>query len=85
MKNLAALLLLGSLGLGGCEFVAGAATGALATGAGMRSTPNGRWIGSKMITAVSASVGESMNVARTRLSAVRSSTETWIALWQVKY
>jgi hypothetical protein len=34
MKNLAALLLLGSLGLGGCEFVAGAATGALATGAG---------------------------------------------------
>ena len=34
MKNLATLLLLGSLGLGGCEFVAGAATGALATGAG---------------------------------------------------
>ena len=34
MKNLAVLLLLGSLGLGGCEFVAGAATGALATGAG---------------------------------------------------
>jgi hypothetical protein len=34
MKNLAGLLLLGSLGLGGCEFVAGAATGALATGAG---------------------------------------------------
>ena len=34
MRNLAALLLLGSLGLGGCEFVAGAATGALATGAG---------------------------------------------------
>jgi hypothetical protein len=34
MKNLATLLLLGSLCLGGCEFVAGAATGALATGAG---------------------------------------------------
>ena len=34
MKNLAILLLLGSLGLAGCEFVAGAATGALATGAG---------------------------------------------------
>ena len=34
MKNLVALLLLGSLGLGGCEFAAGAATGALATGAG---------------------------------------------------
>lgn len=34
MKNIAALLLLGSLGLAGCEFVAGAATGALATGAG---------------------------------------------------
>jgi hypothetical protein len=34
MKNLALLLLLGSLGLAGCEFVAGAATGALATGAG---------------------------------------------------
>jgi hypothetical protein len=34
MKNLAILFLLGSLGLAGCEFVAGAATGALATGAG---------------------------------------------------
>jgi hypothetical protein len=34
MKNLAVLLLLSSLGLAGCEFVAGAATGALATGAG---------------------------------------------------
>ncbi|MPZ77981.1 MAG: hypothetical protein GEU77_15820 [Deltaproteobacteria bacterium] len=34
MKSLATLLLLGCLGLGGCEFVAGAATGALATGAG---------------------------------------------------
>jgi hypothetical protein len=34
MKNLVILLLLGSLGLAGCEFVAGAATGALATGAG---------------------------------------------------
>lgn len=34
MRNLAILLLLGSLGMAGCEFVAGAATGALATGAG---------------------------------------------------
>jgi hypothetical protein len=34
MKTLAAMLLFGSLALGGCEFVAGAATGALATGAG---------------------------------------------------
>jgi hypothetical protein len=34
MKNLTILLLLGSLVLAGCEFVAGAATGALATGAG---------------------------------------------------
>jgi hypothetical protein len=34
MKNLVILFLLGSLGLAGCEFVAGAATGALATGAG---------------------------------------------------
>ncbi len=34
MKPLSILLLLGSLALGGCEFVAGAATGALATGAG---------------------------------------------------
>ena len=34
MKNLAILLLLGSLGVGGCQFAAGAATGALATGAG---------------------------------------------------
>ena len=34
MRNPAALLLLGSLVLGGCQFVGGAATGALATGAG---------------------------------------------------
>jgi hypothetical protein len=34
MRNLLALLLLGSVSLGGCEFAAGAATGALATGAG---------------------------------------------------
>ena len=34
MKALALLLLLGNLVLTGCEFVAGAATGALATGAG---------------------------------------------------
>jgi hypothetical protein len=34
MKSLAALLLLGSLAVAGCEFAAGAATGALATGAG---------------------------------------------------
>jgi hypothetical protein len=34
MKRLILLLLLGNLGLTGCEFVAGAATGALATGAG---------------------------------------------------
>jgi hypothetical protein len=34
MKTLSAFILLGSLGLAGCEFVAGAATGALATGAG---------------------------------------------------
>jgi hypothetical protein len=34
MRTLATLLLLGSLGLGGCEFAAGAAIGALATGAG---------------------------------------------------
>jgi hypothetical protein len=34
MKSFAALLLLGSLALAGCQFAAGAATGALATGAG---------------------------------------------------
>ena len=34
MKALATILLFGSLALAGCEFVAGAATGALATGAG---------------------------------------------------
>jgi hypothetical protein len=34
MKSIATLLLLSSLALTGCEFVAGAATGALATGAG---------------------------------------------------
>jgi hypothetical protein len=40
MKILGTLLLLGSLGLGGCEFVAGAATGALATGAGYEINAN---------------------------------------------
>ncbi|HWP23625.1 MAG TPA: hypothetical protein VNM15_05510 [Candidatus Binatia bacterium] len=34
MKGMASLLLLSALGLGGCEFAAGAATGALATSAG---------------------------------------------------
>jgi hypothetical protein len=34
MKTIAAILLLGSLAMTGCEFAAGAATGALATGAG---------------------------------------------------
>ncbi|HXF75602.1 MAG TPA: hypothetical protein VNN13_05885 [Methylomirabilota bacterium] len=34
MKGIASLLLLSVLGLTGCEFAAGAATGALATGAG---------------------------------------------------
>jgi hypothetical protein len=34
MKIFATLVLLGSLGLAGCQFAAGAATGALATGAG---------------------------------------------------
>lgn len=34
MKTLLLLLLLGNLAMAGCEFVAGAATGALATGAG---------------------------------------------------
>jgi hypothetical protein len=34
MRTFAALLLMGSLALAGCEFAAGAATGALATGAG---------------------------------------------------
>ena len=40
MRNIAALLLCGSLGLAGCEFVAGAATGALATGAGYEINAN---------------------------------------------
>jgi hypothetical protein len=34
MKTIAAFLLLAALGVSGCEFIAGAATGALATGAG---------------------------------------------------
>jgi hypothetical protein len=34
MRTIATMLLLGSLAMGGCEFAAGAATGALATGAG---------------------------------------------------
>jgi hypothetical protein len=40
MKIMAALLLLGNLVLTGCEFVAGAATGALATGAGYEINSN---------------------------------------------
>lgn len=34
MRSLITLLLLGCLGFAGCQFAAGAATGALATGAG---------------------------------------------------
>jgi hypothetical protein len=34
MRSIATMLLLGSLAMAGCEFAAGAATGALATGAG---------------------------------------------------
>jgi hypothetical protein len=34
IKTFATLILLGSLGLGGCQFIGGAATGALASGAG---------------------------------------------------
>jgi hypothetical protein len=34
MRMIAPLLIAGSLALGGCEFAAGAATGAMATGAG---------------------------------------------------
>lgn len=40
MKLMAALLLMGNLVLTGCEFVAGAATGALATGAGYEINAN---------------------------------------------
>jgi hypothetical protein len=40
MKFMAAVLLLGNLVLTGCEFVAGAATGALATGAGYEINSN---------------------------------------------
>ena len=34
MKTFATLILLGSFGLGGCQFIGGAAAGALASGAG---------------------------------------------------
>ena len=40
MKMLGLMLLLGNLVLTGCEFVAGAATGALATGAGYEINAN---------------------------------------------
>jgi hypothetical protein len=40
MKPFAVLLLLGNFALAGCEFVAGAATGALATGAGYEINAN---------------------------------------------
>ena len=40
MRLLAALFLLGNLVLTGCQFVAGAATGALATGAGYEINAN---------------------------------------------
>jgi hypothetical protein len=40
MKNLASLLMLGCLAISGCEFAAGAATGALATGAGYEINAN---------------------------------------------
>ena len=40
MKAIAGLLLLGNLVLAGCEFAAGAVTGALATGAGYEINAN---------------------------------------------
>jgi hypothetical protein len=40
MKTIATMLLLGSLAMAGCEFAAGAATGALATGAGYEINAN---------------------------------------------
>jgi hypothetical protein len=40
MKTIATMLLLGSLAMTGCEFAAGAATGALATGAGYEINAN---------------------------------------------
>jgi hypothetical protein len=40
MRNIATFLLLGSMALTGCEFAAGAATGALATGAGYEINAN---------------------------------------------
>jgi len=67
MRTIATLLLLGSLALAGCEFAAGAATGALATGAGYtRLTQSDRWTGSKMTIAVSESAVASMNAAKIR-------------------
>ena len=54
MKTLLLLLLLGNLALAGCEFVAGAATGALATGAGYEINAKRRWTGSMTITTTSA-------------------------------
>ena len=49
MKMLAVLLSMVNLSLAGCEFVAGAATGALATGAGYEINAKRQMDGWKMI------------------------------------
>jgi hypothetical protein len=58
MKTLSAFILLGSSGLAGCEFAAGAATGALATDAGYEINSKRQMDKSKMTTVANVSAGE---------------------------
>ena len=64
MKTLSAFILLGSLGLAGCEFAAGAATGALATAQVMKLTRNDKWTNSKMTIVANASAGENTSAGK---------------------
>ena len=65
MNTLAVLILLGRLGRAGCEFAAGAATGALATGAGYEIIAKRQLDRSKMIIVANASAGAITSAAKT--------------------
>ena len=76
MRAMAILLLLGSVAITGCQFAAGAATGALATGAGYEYNSKRQMVGSRMIIEMSESAGVNTNGARTRSNVAQSFTRT---------
>ena len=71
---MAILLLLGSVAITGCQFAAGAATGALATGAGYEYNSKRQMVGSRMIIEMSESAGVNTKGARARSNVAQSFT-----------